>query len=301
MDKKLLIPLGVSLMALLPVACNRTDLPYSKPRSEFIQVYETSANNLVDAIQVPFDGVQGGTIHILSNLPENKELDWQYLVNPADGAANNWLTIKNVNDSDPSHIVITYDAASILEENSLERRSGSLSFTCSEISLGKFVPIRQGYSLVYEDVFAKDKNGNPIPISLTGEETFTTGKYPKVNVDYCDYISFNAWATDASEFSLSKNITLDITVYGGHFYETGLNTYRVNVPLGSDAAKGNLIYLLVVGDGARMSADTHFTFSVENDDNVYVNIKNFAIYKVTAAEMLDLIGDEDFEYEPDWE
>ena len=297
MDKKLLIPLGFSLLALLG-ACNRSDQPYSHPRSEFIQVYETSADNPIDAIQVPFDGVQDGKIHILSNLPEGQQLDYRYLVNPTGGTANNWLTIKEVDNTDPSHIVITYDAASLLEKNSLERRSGSLSFTCPELSLGKFVPIRQGYSLVYTDDFKQEDGA---PISLTGEETFTTDKYPKVNVDYCDYISFNAWAKDESEFVLSKNITLDVTISGGHFYPTDVSTYRVNVPLGAAASKANLVYLLVVGDGTRMSADTQFTFSVANDDGVRVFIKNFAIYRVTAAEMLDLIGDEDFEYEPEWE
>jgi hypothetical protein len=101
---------------------------------------------------------------------------------------------------------------------------------------------------------------------------------------------------------LSKNITLDITVSGGKFYDTEFTTYRINVPVGTGAEKSNLKYLLVMGNGERMSSKTHFTFSTFNDDQVYVHIDNFAAYKVTEAEMSELFEDEDFEEEdePDW-
>ena len=51
-----------------------------------------------------------------------------------------------------------------------------------------------------------------------------------------------------------------------------------------------------------MSAETKFTFSTANDDEVYVHIDNFAAYRVTEAEMGLLITDEDFaeEEEVDW-
>ena len=120
--------------------------------------------------------------------------------------------------------------------------------------------------------------------------------------DYYDYISFNAWAESENEFP-SRNITLDVTVSGGKFHATGLTTYRINVPLGTGPDKDNLKYLLLVGNGQRMSNKTHFIFSVANDELVYVHIDNFAAYKVTEAELGYLFQDEDFEDEdePDWE
>ena len=62
---------------------------------------------------------------------------------------------------------------------------------------------------------------------------------------------------------------------GGKFYETGLTTFRVNVPLGTGPDENNLKYLLLVGLDQHMSAETKFTFSTANDDEVYVHIDNF--------------------------
>lgn len=257
-------------------------------RSEYIQVYDNDAPKPVDNIQIPFDGVQDGKIHVLSNV----DLEWRYFVNQTT-PGNDWLTIKSVELEAPGHLVVTYDAASILALNSLERREGHLTFSCPDVSLGKFLPVRQGYQNQFLEEFSDFEGGC---LTITGNETFTTEKYPVLNLDYFDYIAFNAWATTDNPF-LGKNITLDVTVSGGKFYDTGLFTYRVNVPLGLGADKSNLKYLLVVGNGKHMSPDTQFTFSVANDDRVYVHIDNFAAYKVTEAEMGELFEDEEFDDE----
>ena len=110
--------------------------------------------------------------------------------------------------------------------------------------------------------------------------------------------SFNAWAVTSNEF-LSKNITLDITISGGLFYDINQTTYRVNVPIGTGAETSNLQYLLLMGNDDRMSSKTYFTFSVNNDDQVFVHVDNFAAYQVTPADMGELFIDEDFEEEDD--
>jgi len=292
MNKKALILLGVSLAVILS-GCDKNEKAAPPTRSEYIKVYETSENKLVDDIQVPFDGVQDGEIHVLSNVP----LQWKYLVDQTD-TGTDWFTIKSVEEVEPGHTVVTYDATSILALNSLERRSGRLSFSCPEQSLGKFMAVRQGYQRQFLEEFSDEPDKSLV---ITGKHTHTTQEYPVLNTDYFDYISFNAWAVVENEF-LSKNITLDITVSGGKFYDTGFTTYRINVPVGTGAEKSNLKYLLVMGNGERMSSKTTFTFSCVNDDQVYVHIDNFAAYKVTEAEMGDLFDDEDFneEDEPDW-
>lgn len=289
MNTKTLNLLWASLAVIL-ASCVGNDGPERPTRSEFIKVYETSADKLVDDIQIPFDGVQDGKIHVLSNV----SLQWKYLVNP-ESTDTDWFQIKSVEEVEPGHTVVTYDAASLLTLNSLDRRSGRLSFSCPEANLGKFMAINQGYSEKFFETFDEQPDQTLV---ITGRETYTTEEYPEFNTDHFDYISFNVWAETTNEF-LDKNITLDITVSGGLFYETNLKTYRVNVPLGTGADKSNLKYLLLMGDGERMSVHTQFTFSVENSSQVYVHIDNFAAYSVSQAEMLKMFEDEDFDFDDD--
>ena len=292
MNKKSLLIL-YALVAVSLCACNEKDVNLRPVRSEFIKVYEISEKKTVDNIQVPFQGAQDGKIHVLSNVP----LQWKYMIDQNE-SDKDWFQIKSVEEIEPGHIVVTYDAASILVLNSLERRGGRLSFSCPEQSIGKFLAIRQGYDNKFVEDFSDMPDGC---LTITGVQSFTTQEYPSFNSDYYDYISFNAWAETDNEF-LSKNITLDVTVSGGMFYDTGLTTYRVNVPLGTGPDENNLKYLLLEGDGGRMSSKTKFSFSVANDEQVYVHIDNFAAYKVTEAEMNAIFEDEEFEFEEevDW-
>ena len=277
---------NVYLTAVL-CACSMNDGPQRPVRSEYIKVYETSADKTVDAIQVPFGGVQDGKIHILSNV----DLQWKYMVTQ-DASTPDWFKITRVEEIEPGHTVVTYDADSILDLNSLDSRSGRLSFSCPPQSLGKFLSVRQGYPLRFVDEFS-DEPGKMV--TITGRETYTTQEYSKLSKDYFDYISFNAWAETDNEF-LSKNITLDVTVSGGQFYETRLTTFRVNVPLGTAADKSNLKYLLIVGNNGQLSAQTKFTFSTANDDRVFVHVDNLAAYQVTPADF-NILYDDDFAYE----
>ena len=292
MKKKVLLLLSSALAAAV-CSCGRDDGPQRPVRSEYITVYETSPEKTVDDIQIPVEGVQDGQIHVLTNVP----VQWKYFVDQTQ-TGTDWFKVKSVEEIESGHIVVTYDAESILSLNSLDRRSGRLSFSCPEESLGKFLPVKQGYSRQFYEDFSEEPDNSLV---ITGKESYTTEAYPMLNADYCDYISFNVWAETTNEF-LSKNITLDVTVSGGRFYATGLTAYRVNVPLGSGPDETNMRYLLLVGNGARMSAETKFTFSTANDDEVYVHIDNFAAYRVTEAEMGLLITDEDFaeEEEVDW-
>lgn len=274
-------------------SCHKNDGPSASTRSEYIKVYEVSEDKTVDNVQVPFEGAKDGKIHVLSNVA----LQWKYLVDLTSDDTD-WFKIKSVEEVEPGHTVVTYDAKSLLSLNSLDRRYGRLSFSCPSMYLGKFLTVRQGYERKLYESFSDQPDQT---LMITGRQTHTTEEYPVLNTDFFDYISFNVWAETTNEF-LSKNITLDITVSGGQFYETRLTTYRINVPLGTGADESNLRYLLIMGNGERMSAQTKFTFSVANDDQVYVHIDNFAAYQVTEAEMNYLFEDEDFneDEEVDW-
>ena len=289
--KKPLILLCASLVFIL-CGCNKNE-NLRPERGEYIKVYDATSKKPQDNIQVPLEGAEDGEIHVFSNV----DLDWKYFVDQTDDDTD-WFTIKSVEEVEPGHMVIVYDAASLLDLNSLSRRSGRLSFSCPAQSFGKFLAVRQGYERQFVEEFSDQPDKH---LTITGKQTFTTREYPELSRDYFDYISFNAWADTDNEF-LSKNITLDITISGGLFYDTGLTTFRVNVPFGDAADAGNFKNLLLVGDGRQMSSKTTFTFSTANDDQVYVHIDNFAAYKVTEADLGVLFEDEEFEVEEeiDW-
>lgn len=281
-----------ALLALVLCGCKK-NVDLRPERGEYIKVYDGTSKKPQDNIQVPFEGAEDGKIHVFSNV----DLNWKYFVDQTDDDTD-WFTIKSVEEVEPGHMVIVYDAASLLDLNSLSRRSGRLSFSCPAQSFGKFLAVRQGYERQFLEEFSDQPDKY---LTITGKQTFTSREYPELSRDYFDYISFNAWADTDNEF-LSKNITLDITISGGLFYETGLTTFRVNVPLADEPNASNFKSLLLVGDGRQMSSKTTFTFSTANDDQVYVHIDNFAAYKVTEAEMGTLFEDEEFEVEEeiDW-
>lgn len=285
MDKRLLFLLGVLLCA--PGCQEDNQVP--PPRSEYIKVYESSPKKTVDNIQIPLDGVTGGKIHIISNV----DLEWRQVVNP--DADMSWFKITDVSPVESGHLVVTYNATSLLALNSLDRRSSRLSFSCPSAYLGKFLPVQQGYDNKFYEEF-DDEPGQYLTVS--NRQAFTTDEYSQLGKDYFDYISFNAWAESENDFP-TRNITLDITVSGALFYETGLATYRINVPLGAAANKSNLQYLLIKGDGDRISDKAKFTFSTANDDLVYVHIDNFAAYTVTESELGYLYDDEDLDISED--
>ena len=85
-------------------------------------------------------------------------------------------------------------------------------------------------------------------------------------------------------------------------FEAALAGGASGIPIGTAADKSNFKYLLVMGNDGHMSPKTHFTFSVANDNDVFVHIDNFAAYKVTEAEMGFLFDNEEFdeEEEVDW-
>lgn len=290
--KRPLLILLCAFLAFILCTCNKNE-NLRPERSEYIKVYDGTSKKPLDNIQVPFEGAEDGEIHVFTNV----DLNWKYFVSQSDEDTD-WFTIKSVEEVDPGHIVVIYDAASILDLNSLSRRSGRLSFSCPAQSLGKYLSVNQGYERRFLESFSAQPEGY---LTITGKKTYTTREYSELSRDYFDYISFNAWADTDNEF-LSKNITLDITVSGGQFYDTATTTFRVNVPLAEAADASNFKTLLLMGNGVQMSSKTTFTFSTANDDHVYVHIDNFAAYKVSEAEFGALFEDEDFEEEEeiDW-
>ena len=258
-------------------------------RDDFISVYEQNPERTVDNIQVPFDGAEDAKINVVSNRP----LEWVYRVGN-DQQDPAWFQIKEVKDMGDGHMEITYDAASILELNTLERRQGYLSFSNQDAYLGKFLAIRQGYTLQYEEDFGS-LGGT---LSLTGKQTYKTEELSIINRDYYDYVSFNAYAEVNTEF-LDHNITLDVTITGGKFESIDRTTYRLSIPVGDKPQKENLHFMLLSNGGQLMSSKTTLTFSVANDEGVTVHIDNLHLYKVSEAELHDF-SDEEFDDSEEW-
>ena len=286
--------LYVSLTAVGLISC--TDEPVVEVlRDEYIVAYETSPDIAISEIQVPFEGASDAQIHVLSNL----ELDWRYQVDQtmADPA---WLTIKSVEEIEKGHYLVTYDAKSLLDRNTISRRESVLSFSNAEAFMGKFITFRQGYTEEYSESFDSVGDGY---VSLTGKQTYTTETLHIINKDYYNYVTFNAYAQRENEFSL-ENVTLKVTVSGGPiFRDINRTEYIVNVPVGTEPNAGNMNFLLMWNKGNVMGSKTTLTFSVENEEGAVVFIDNLHIYKVSEAELDNFVDDEyeDNEEMEEWE
>lgn len=261
-------------------------------RGEYITVYETSPDMTVSDIQVPFEGVQDAQLHVVSNL----KLDWRYQVDQT-MVDPNWLTIKSVDEIEPGHYLVKYDAKSLLDRNTIARRESTLSFSNAESFMGKFITFRQGYAEEYAQDFSSEPDGY---VELRGKETYTTETLHIINKDYYNYVTFNAYGQKGNEFSY-ENITLNVTVDGGPiFKDINRTVYKVNVPVGTAPTANNMNFLLMWNKGQVMGSKTTLTFSVENEEGAVVYIDNLHIYKVSEAELDNFVDDEYEEEMEDW-
>lgn len=284
---------ALCLIACAAVSCRPTRSQNTPLRPEKISVYlEETPSHLINNLQVPFDGVENGRMHVVSD----RKLDWRSMMDPnLPEAEKNWFTITNVQEVEPNHLVFDYQATSVLKDNSLSRRAGDLSLYNAEANLGKFMTVRQGYVVTYDAGFDL---AAPNGASLSGNMVYTTPALNNINLHYYDYISFNAYATTSYD-PVGTSITMDITLEGAPVFEaTGLKTMRVNVPVGTEAEPSNLQYFLLSNGGERIGAGVKLAFSTSNPSGTIVHLTNLRVYKVSEAELEDLF-DEEEDYNPD--
>ena len=108
MNKTVQTFLWVCFAALL-CSCSGNPGVQTQTRDEFIKVYTESPDKLIDNIQVPLEGVQDGQIHVLTNV----DLQWKFFMNQ-DSENKTWINIKSAEEIEEGHILITYDAESLL-------------------------------------------------------------------------------------------------------------------------------------------------------------------------------------------
>jgi len=278
------------LLLILFCSCQDNENELSL-REEYVNVYLGDSKLAVDYIQIPFEGVTDGVIHIKTNV----DLEMNY----NSGASGNWLTIKDVQDVEEGHSIITYDAASMVEEGSLDRRQGYLRFVAPSLYFGKFIDVRQGYEQVWNETF-EGYSGSCYPLS--GNSVWTSDALDVLGTHFYDYVSFNAWYESSSDVS-QRNITLDVHIEGGPVFDALNKTeYTFNVSEGNSVEAGNMKFFLLSNNGQRMSSKTKLSFSVSNPAGVTVKIANIRIYKVSEAEIETFLDEDDDvnEEEDDW-
>ena len=274
------LKIALLLLPLIPVSCQQEEAGNVPLRDEFITVYDEAKPDVsLDDVRIPFKGVTDGKLHVLTNVDLKMTCSEQ-----------GWFVIKDVREVDEGHKVITYDAASMIDENSLDSRSGNLSFSCPELYFGKFMKVSQGFDQVWEETFSDTDTGC---LRLAGSFQWTTPELSQIASHYYDYVSFNAWA-EASGDITGRNITMDVSISGGAvFSEINRTTYRINVPLGNGPEGSNLRWLMISSGGKIMNSQTTLTFSVHNPSGVTVSMSNLRVYKVTESDYEDYWEDEE--------
>lgn len=286
----------IALCAAALASCEHVRSVETPLRSEQISVY-TSENPdvMINNIQVPFTGTDNGEIHILTDV----QYSLDYLVDPSlSSVDSDWFRIKEVKDIASNHKVVVYEASSLLESNNLGRRSGTMSLMCPSIYFGKILAVRQGYTVTYDVGFDGAAGSS---LSLSGNMAYTTSALNSCNLHYYDYISFNAYA--ATEYDpAGVIITIDVQIAEGapHFDANGAKSIRLNVPVGTQAGSENLHYLLISNGGDRIGGGMKLRFSTQNPEGTTVHFENLRVYKVSEAELEDLVDDEE-DYDSDKE
>lgn len=265
-----------TLSALMLISCNKeTNL-----RQEYINVYHNGSQNAVSSISVPPAGIEDGVIDVHTNAP----LDISYR-QAFDSDENTWFMIKSVESVGDDCMRIRYCASSLIEKNSIDLRTGTISLSNSSLYLGKYLPVRQGYDLVKEVSSSVDL--------IDEKGTYTTEKITDLNKSTSAIVSFNAYAQTGYEAG-GKNISLDIELRGGAVFNgSGRTSFRVNVKTGTDPDSSNFHYLLFANeDLSLLSQDTMLHFSVKNPKGTVVYVSNIKIYKVKDADLGDLVFEE---------
>lgn len=296
MQRTTSILFAAGLAVLLVCSCKTKHIVNTPIRSENISVYTSENPDIaVNNIQVPFEGTKDGEIRIYSSVPFSMD----YMVDPKlDDQDAGWFKIKDIQQTGENQLLIRYDASSLIDMNTLGRRSGTLSLMNPEIDFGKIMSVRQGYVITYDVGFDTSIGQS---VNLSGNMTCTTLALNACNLHYYDYISFNAYATTEYDPE-GVIITMDVDIAEGnpHFDANGAKSIRLNVPVGEKASKDNIHYLLLSNGGDRIGGGLKLRFSTDNPVGTTVHFENLRVYKVSEAELEDLVDDEE-DYNPDGE
>ena len=260
----------VAACCLAAVACSKDK---NVSRSETVRFYSAdSPDKSITYLQLPLEGVTDGTIYIESNTPVS--VATQLTAAEMMSAESSWITVDVTKESDCSYRV-RYCAEPL--KGNLNRRSACINATSTQMYLGSYLKLCQGYELFWicktSEVALSSSNAS-----------WSTGVIDNIASTSWDYIAFNAYAENPDAVSTKDVYPLRLALPEETYFESNSRTdYVVDVPLGNAYTDGNLIYLPFRSVNGGFSSETEISFTSlsDADSSVKLHIGNIKIYKVS--------------------
>lgn len=282
----------ISGLTLLAASCQNFGAKDGPVRPDAISIYTESPDKTLSGIQVPLEGVEDGTIHIVTT-DANVETP-VYVADPSLQSSDyDWLTIKSIEPWKNGEILMHYSAKSLLSDEKITKRGGQIYVTNPATALGRYINISQGYTLIYENFFDETKEGYLV---IPEGGSYETEICAQLANTYYDYVSFNAWIeTDKLDQSTTYAVTLSSE--SALFDPIRQHRYSVSASTASDAS-GSFRYVLIGNGGVKLGGETTIVFSNEsNPAGARLCIDNLRYYKISEGEIEDLFEEEEIDFE----
>ena len=273
--------------AICGIALNSCRKDSNVNRSEVVRFYSPDApQKSVTYLQIPLEGISDGVMYIESNTPIDVETQL-----PASDmlSGDSWITVDITRESDRNYVV-RYSAKAL--EGDLSQRTASVNATSTQMYLGSYLKICQGYELFWTNVFT----GMDHLVLDASRKSWTTSAIPNIASTSFDYISFNAYAVNPDAASMKEVYPLELSLPEGSYFDSNARTsFVVDVPLGETFGDGNLIYLPFRSTAGGFSSETAVKFSslYEGESMPRIHVGNIKVYKV-SDQLREILEGEDF-------
>ena len=268
----LLLFLSVPLPAFMSCSGSADDAL----RKETLRVYSQNSSEDINLLQIPPEGEPDGILYIETS----EELSIRF-----EPSETEWLNASSISQTAQGKWEVHYSADRL--STSFKERYAVLTIVAPDKYFGRFVKMRQGYEVIWEENFS----------SIMGGEYVLNQDRPSYNTGYIDaginktyniYLTFNAYAVRTEGQAFSFPLRLDIL--GGAVVDaTWSESDSFEVPLGTESTEDNFFYVLINNKGQRISGNTRFEFTFP-ESGAEIHLDNVSVC---------VVGEDDRAYNPD--
>ena len=248
-----------------------------------IKVLSQDGRALLKTLSVP---LEGGSFTLTAK--SESSLDIFYQQSPD---TQEWFKLLDVSREQDGLYKVKCSAAPL--ENTLDLRSGSLSFSSPEDCLGKFLNVRQGYERVWQETYQKMQDG---VLVLAPGESWQSGLINGISSikKGCIALQTRIDPATSEEDDLFPGTLLVELNGGGLFSEIERTVCQIDVPLSSSFTTSSFHRLIIYNSGLVFSSESSVILTVPASASAPVIIDNLSVYELPAGEEeIDAISDDD--------
>lgn len=254
-------------LALLPCTVLLSSCAEKPSAAGRISVTKPDGAIVSSAFIVPLEGESSSW-----NVQAEEDVDIFY--KEASGTAEKWFTVTGISKNGPGNYTVSYSAKP--RGNTLELRSGTMSFVAPGSYLGAFFSVQQGYKKIWEKSFGGEG------LSILPGHSWTSDTMDGISSIQDAWLSFHAKA-DALPGG-SGVYPVSVTLVGGAgFADINRSTYVVDLQAGENFGADSFHRLHIYNGGRVFSSESRVLFSVPSDLSTVIRIRDISIYEIPVA------------------